>query len=43
MRPFRYRLSVAPFEAWLVAHVGSGWFRRYAEEKNPGVAFRAME
>jgi hypothetical protein len=29
-------------EGRLVALFGSDWVRRYAEEKNPGVAFRAM-
>ncbi len=40
--PTREALRAEDREGRLVALFGSDWVRRYAEEKNPGVVFRAM-
>ena len=40
--PTRDALRTEDREGRLVALFGSDWVRRYAEEKNPGVMFRAM-
>ena len=40
--PTRDALRTEDREGRLVALFGSDWVRRYAEEKNPGVVFRAM-
>jgi peptide chain release factor 3 len=40
--PTRDALRTEDREGRLVALFGSDWVRRYAEEKNPGVTFRAM-